>query len=262
MDILWYDGHWPFTADGWRSQEMNAMVRSIQPHILVNGRNGLPGDFSTPEGHLGAPNPWRPWEACMTLNDSWGYHAGDQHWKSPADVVEMLATCAQYRGNLLLNIGPDGEGVIPEPSVKVIREVGAWLRRGGSEAIFDTDKFTWNLNDKGSHRGDWNHHGPVTAKGRCLYWFLRRWPGVSAVLSGVQERLRHASLLSSRQPVSFRQEGDVVRFEGLPAVPDDPVCPVLRLKFEDPPSLYQCGGMRVPCYPHPHYDPGLSDIKH
>ena len=72
IDLLWYDGWWPFNAAGWRAEEMNKMVRAIQPHILFNGRNGLPGDFATPEGHLTAPRPWRPWEACLTLNDSWG----------------------------------------------------------------------------------------------------------------------------------------------------------------------------------------------
>jgi len=261
VDILWYDGHWPFTAEGWRAHEMDAMVRAIQPHILVNGRNGLPGDFATPEGHLGAPNPWRPWEACMTLNDSWGYHAGDQHWKCSADVVEMLATCAQYRGNLLLNIGPDPDGIVPTPSAEVIREVGDWLRRGGSEAVFGTEAFTWSLHTKGNHRGDWNHHGHLTSKGHCLYWFLRRWPGSSLVLGGVQGRLRQATLLTSHQTVSFRQDGEVVRFEGLPAAPDDPVCSLLRLEFDDIPALYQCAGHRPPRYPHPHYDPGVSDIK-
>ena len=57
IDILWYDGWWPFNAEGWQAEKMNAMVREIQPHILFNGRNGLPGDFATPEQHLSAPHP-------------------------------------------------------------------------------------------------------------------------------------------------------------------------------------------------------------
>jgi alpha-L-fucosidase len=84
IDVLWYDGWWPFDAQGWEAERTNAMVRDIQPHILFNGRNGLPGDFATPESHLGAPRPWRPWEGCLTLNNTWGYHAGDHDWKTPA----------------------------------------------------------------------------------------------------------------------------------------------------------------------------------
>ena len=114
IDTLWYDGWWPFNAEGWRGEEMNAMVRAIQPHILFNGRNGLPGDFGTPEGHVTAPTPWRPWEACITHNNSWCFHAGDHDWKRPGDLVDMLAKVAVGKGNLLFNIGPRGDGSIPE----------------------------------------------------------------------------------------------------------------------------------------------------
>lgn len=59
IDILWYDGWWPFNAGGWQAEKMNAMVREIQPHILFNGRNGLAGDFATPEQHLRITIPAR-----------------------------------------------------------------------------------------------------------------------------------------------------------------------------------------------------------
>jgi hypothetical protein len=68
--VLGRDGWWPFHADGWQAEAMNAMVREIQPHILFNNRNAAPGDFTTPEQHITAPSPWRPWEACLTLNDT------------------------------------------------------------------------------------------------------------------------------------------------------------------------------------------------
>jgi hypothetical protein len=47
VDVLWYDGWWPFDAAGWRAEELNAAARALQPHLLFNGRNGLPGDFAT-----------------------------------------------------------------------------------------------------------------------------------------------------------------------------------------------------------------------
>ena len=137
VDILWYDGWWPFDAEGWQAERMNEMVSAIQPHVIFNGRNCLPGDFGTPEQHLSVPDPWRPWEACMTLNDHWGFHISDEEWKSPRAVVKMLLTCANGKGNLLLNIGPRGDGSIPEPSVKIIRKVGEWLANGGREAVTD-----------------------------------------------------------------------------------------------------------------------------
>lgn len=262
VDVLWYDGWWPFNAEGWQADRMNAMVRQIQPHILFNGRNGLTGDFATPEGHMGTPHPWRPWEACMTLNNSWGFHAGDHDWKSPDQVVDLLATAAQGCGNLLLNIGPRGDGSVPEASVKVLETVGDWLARCGGEAIYDTEPFTFDLQHRGEHRGDWSFHGPFTVRETNLYWIIRRWPGNALTFGGLQARVRGVELLgAARRPVSFRQEGTRLTLSGLPDAPPDPLCPVFRIECDCPPSLYQCGGLRVPSVPHPHYDPCPSDIK-
>jgi len=261
IDILWYDGWWPFNAEGWRGEEMNAMVRAIQSHILFNGRNGLPGDFATPEGHLGSPKPWRPWEACMTLNNSWGYHVGDHDWKSPAQVIDLLATCAQGRGNLLLNIGPRGDGSIPEETVRILETVGDWLKRHG-ECIFDTETFTFGLQERGDHRGDWNFQGPMTVRGNTLYWLLRRWPGETAVLGGLECAVQSASFVGSNDPIAFSQKDGRLTLTNLPANPPDAVCPVIRLECDRPPVIYQSGGLRTPGVPHPHYDPCPSDIAH
>lgn len=261
IDTLWYDGWWPFNAEGWRATEMNRMVREIQPHILFNGRNGLPGDFATPEQHLSAPRPWRPWEACITLNNNWGFHQGDHDWKTPQQVVDMLATVATGKGNLLLNIGPRGDGSIPEESVRIIRAVGDWLQRCG-ECIFDTELFTFDLREKGDHRGDWCSHGPFTAKGNCLYLLVRRWTGETLTFAGLECRVKSAKLLGANQSLSFEQQDGRVTLQNLPGQSPDPVCPVIRLECDRPPSIYQTGGMRVPRVPHPHYDPCPSDIAH
>ena len=252
IDVLWYDGTWPFDAQGWQAERMNAELRAIQPHLLFDGRNGLAGDFSTPEGQLNAPTPWRPWEACMTLNDSWGFHAGDHNWKSAKQVVDMLATCAQGRGNLLLNIGPRGDGSVPESSVRVLEEVGRWLQKHG-EAIYDTDLFDFNYGERGAHRGDWCHHGPFTARGKTLHLLVRRWPGPVLKLAGLECEVEAVSLVGESRELEFSQTGGSLTITGLPASPPDAICPVFRLKCDRKPVLYQCGGMRVPRVEHAHY---------
>jgi alpha-L-fucosidase len=263
IDMLWYDGWWPFNADGWQAERMNAMVREIQPHILFNGRNGLPGDFATPEGHMGAPNPWRPWEACMTLNNSWGFHAGDHDWKTPQQVVDLLASAAQGQGNLLLNVGPKGDGSVPEETFQCLEKVGAWLRRCGAEAVYDTELFTFDLRERADHRAEFTLHGPFTAKENNLYWFVRRWPGTSVSFGGLEVNVKSVQLLGeSPRSVSFKQENGRVTLSGLPALSPDPVCPVLEIECDRPPMLYQSGGLRIPNAPHPHYDPCPSDIQH
>jgi alpha-L-fucosidase len=261
IDVLWYDGWWPFHGEGWRAKALDAMVRSIQPHILLNGRHGGAGDFATPEGHMTAPEPWRPWEGCMTLNNHWGYHPGDKCWKSPSEVVGLLAKAATGRGNLLLNIGPRGDGSVPEESVEILQAVGGWLRRCG-ECIFDTDRFTWGLMKREGHESDWSNNGPFTRKGRSLYQLVRYWPGEELVVAGLNTVVDSVTLIGASGPrdCRFRQSNGKVVVYGLPQEPPDPLCPVIRFDCRKAPTMYLTGGMRVPNVPHAPYDPMPSDI--
>jgi alpha-L-fucosidase len=131
IDVLWYDVSWPLDVKGWESIRMNKMVFELQPEIVVNNRNQLKGDFSTPEQRIVAETGGRAWESCMTMNDSWGYQAADDNWKSSRTILRNLITCVRDGGNYLLNIGPKADGSIPEPSVQALREAGEWLQTNG-----------------------------------------------------------------------------------------------------------------------------------
>ncbi len=259
IDILWYDGWWPFDARGWEAERMNATLRAIQPHLLFNGRNGLPGDFGTPEGHVSAPHPWRPWEACMTLNDHWGFHRGDTNWKSPIEVVKLLLKCGAGNGNLLLNIGPRGDGSVPEASDRIVRQVGRWLRDGGEAAINDVEPMPFGplLREPGD-RGDWDSAGVFTASANTLYMTMLYPPGPRLVLSGLEMRVM-AVEVSGIGALTFEQHDDRLEVN-LPDAVTSRFCPVLRLSCDRPPSLYRTGGMRVPAVAHPRYDPLPPDI--
>ena len=115
------------------------MVFELQPDIIVNNRNLLPGDLATPEQEIRAAAEGRAWETCMTMNDSWGYQRADDDWKSPKTIVRNLVTCAQGGGNYLLNIGPKGDGSIPEESVRTLRAVGKWMDKHGP-TIYETER--------------------------------------------------------------------------------------------------------------------------
>lgn len=259
IDILWYDGWWPFDARGWRAKEMNAMVREIQPHILFNGRNGLAGDFATPEQHLAVPQPWRPWEACMTLNNNWGFHAGDQNWKSPTEIIKLLVRAAQGRGNVLLNIGPRGDGTIPSESENLIRTVGEWLKTHG-ECLRDTDLWTFDPHNRGEHRADWCHHGPMTASGNNLYLIATCEPPDRLVIRNVEAKVQEVIRLGEGS-LPFSQIGEKVEVELPPTSTPTPTLPrVYKFACDRPPTLYGTGGMRPPTVEHPRYDPMPSDI--
>jgi len=261
FDVMWYDGWWPFDAEGWQGEAMNAKLRAIKPDLIFNPRNGLPGDFSTPEGHMSAPTPWRPWEGCMTLNDNWGYHAGDQNWKSPMDVIKLLVAAANGRGSLLLNIGPRGDGSIPKVSIEIIEKVGAWLQTNG-EAIYPTELFTIDPFRRGtSHRKDITHHGAYTTSGDNLYLVASSWPGASFTICGIQNQVLNVQILGLESDASFKQDGEFLLISGLPKAAPDELPNVIKLTCDGNPELYGHGGMRTPQAPHCRYDPVESDIS-
>ncbi len=240
IDILWYDVSLPLTPEQWESERMNRMVFELQPDILVNNRNGLEGDFSTPEQKIQSEKSGRAWESCMTLNDSWGYSAADDGWKSARTVLTNLINCAKEGGNYLLNIGPEPDGTVPEASSRILGEVGRWLETNG-RAIFGTDPGSFG----------WGNYASYTRRGNTLYMHVYRWPGptpaqswlpfyqpgVVVAIGGLNAKVKSARLLATGTPVAFEQNALGVRFTGLPdRAPDSPLT-VIEIECESVPSM-------------------------
>ncbi|MFO1530759.1 MAG: alpha-L-fucosidase [Kiritimatiellia bacterium] len=101
-------------------------MRELQPQCLVSGRPGgrSQSDYAS-EGDIPAARA-DAWETPATLNDTWGFKKHDHNWKKPEDLTFKLVDIVSKGGNYLLNVGPDGEGVIPQPSQDMLRKVGAW----------------------------------------------------------------------------------------------------------------------------------------
>ena len=161
LDLLWFD----FSYDGhcgpdWRAQELVDMVRKLQPGSLINSRleasggalgslltdwpTAGAGDFATPEqilppGPLCRPDGTKvPWEACQTMNNSFGYTAADRNFKSAKTLIHQLVECVSKGGNYLLNIGPDARGNIPPESCALLEEIGQWMKLN-KDSIYGCD---------------------------------------------------------------------------------------------------------------------------
>jgi alpha-L-fucosidase len=211
IDVLWYDVAWPLDAAGWESEKMNEMVFKLQPDIIVNNRNKLPGDFATPEQRIEADK--RAWESCMTMNDSWGYQKADDNWKTPRTVIRNLITCSRDTGNYLINIGPRADGSIPAESVEIMTTVGKWMDRNG-KSIYDTDVCQPRR----------SNYASFTRKGNTLYMHVHFWPGETVAIGGLMNKVQSAKLLASGRAVKFVQDQFRVRFVNLPAsAPDSPL---------------------------------------
>ena len=249
IDVIWFDGAWPHSALDWKSPELVSMIRALQPEILINNRLGLLpaegdssrphadgglgvgesrrlGDFGTPEHHITA-EAGRLWESCqVTTWRLWGYTQGER-WR-PADLLlDMLVESAGKGGNLLLNVGPDGEGRFPPQAVERLAELGRWLEVHG-EAIY------------GSEAGEvceFITYGRQTRKGNNLYLIIRFWDGRPSLrLAGLATPVRRAVLLTTGAELFFEQDGDQLVISGLPREAPTSLFPVIRLECAAPPQ--------------------------
>jgi alpha-L-fucosidase len=250
IDVLWYDVSWPLTAEGWESERMNEMVFELQPEIIVNNRNGLQGDFSTPEQHIQASEEGRAWETCMTLNDSWGFNRYDDAWKTPKVIVDNLATCARGGGNYLLNIGPEPDGSIPPDTLAVLESVGKWMDTNG-KSIYGTDRGQLGANVSGN----------FTRRGNTLYLHQHFWPGHTPAaewltfyqpeaviaIGGLKPKVLSAQLLKTGQKVEFTQDEFTLRLTGLPLKAPDQPATVIEIECDGEPTVDH-GSMR-PLWP-------------
>lgn len=132
-DILWFDGDW---VEWWNLEtgaELYQYIRELKPSIIINNRVSkrkvFKKDFGTPEQNHPENKLKHYWEACYTMNHSWGFKSHDTNWKSAEEVYKKLKDINIKGGNLLLNIGPDGNGNVPEESVKILLEVGKMLKK-------------------------------------------------------------------------------------------------------------------------------------
>ncbi|MBP7276312.1 MAG: alpha-L-fucosidase [Kiritimatiellae bacterium] len=232
VDVLWWDGGWEHNAEEQRAARLNGLAYALQPHILLGDRNGLPGDFATPEQKLPDPLPQRDWESCLTINGSWGYHRRDRNWKSSEELIRTLSLTATGGGNLLLNVGPDANGVIPEPQVTRLKEIGRWMR-AHAPAIRGTAR--WPLAG-GTPWGGGTVRVRPDGSGSLYLHLHRPSDAGSARLSGVRVEPKHIrwleALAGAQASGELTPDADlVVRWNALPGAP---AVAVIELEFDRP----------------------------
>lgn len=182
IDVLWWDWSSKETqGESWRANDLMALVRRHQPQVIQNNRlffspnvegdnlgifDPAKGDFTTPEQHIPATGmPGVDWEACMTLNGTWGWSEHDFAWKSAETLVRNTVDIASKGGNYLINAGPMADGTIPETIAVRFRELGSWMKVYG-ESVRGT-----TANPVGAV--PW---GRITAKAGRLYLHVFEWP--------------------------------------------------------------------------------------
>ncbi|MCE2471121.1 MAG: alpha-L-fucosidase [Anaerolineae bacterium] len=164
--IIWFDT--PKIIGRQQSQELLELVHELQPDCLVCGRLGNQlGDYATAQDTAIPPDLQAEidWETPATINDTWGFKTQDHNWKSTTRLIQNLVEIVSKGGNYLLNIGPDAEGAIPQPSVERLQGMGAWLNAHG-ESIYGTVP--------GPLQGQEGYR--TTRKGDAIYVHIFDWP--------------------------------------------------------------------------------------
>ena len=239
--VVWFD-----TPTAAMTPERSAEVVKLlnkHPNLIWNNRLGgsYQGDTETPEQYIPAQGyPGRDWEACMTMNDTWGYKSYDKNFKSTEMLLRNLIDIASKGGNYLLNIGPDSKGIVPAEEVTRLQEMGRWLKVNG-EAIYGTKPTLFGAEagslsatekDKNGQpkfvpTWDWRSTTAVNK----VYVELFKWPDGVFRLEKMPRTVKSAYLLAdpAHKALKVKQSGGTVEVQ-MPAKALDPVATVLVLE--------------------------------
>jgi len=241
IDIFWFDFSYDdMKGEKWKATELLQMIRSYWPDILIDNRlegsgeehgsltdnnhTEYAGDFISPEQIIPLYPLTNPkgenliWETCITMNSNWGYHDTDKNFK-PADMlIKKLVECVSKGGNMLLNVGPDAKGNIPQESLDILTKIGQWMRLNG-ESIY------------GCHIADISkpEYGRITKKGNVLYYHVMESQISAIPLVGIKpeqiKRIWHVATGAELNPMQHwflnnYPEIAFVSFGASPNLPD------------------------------------------
>ena len=200
IDVLWFDGGWERSVDEWRTPALHDLIRSLQPDVMINDRLPAFGDFDTPEQFVPAEPPGRAWETCMTVNESWGFNPADTRFKSGRQLVHTLCEVAGKGGNLLLNVGPMGDGRVQPEVLARLAVVERWMARNVDSIV-------------GTEPGlaPWQFYGPSTRRGDIVYLHLLMRPYDAVTVRGIPvRRVRRVRALASGRELAWTSRASVV----------------------------------------------------
>jgi alpha-L-fucosidase len=212
-DLLWFDGEWIPEWTEEQGRDLYNYLRQLKSSLIINnrigkGRNGMQGmskykdavgDFGTPEQEILNGTSENDWESCMTMNDTWGFKKNDSSWKSAEMLIHNLIDIAAKGGNYLLNVGPTSEGLIPDPSIQRLYEMGNWLSIN-SEAIYATNSI------KQYKEGE-NIKFTVSKNGTYIYGILTKIEGKEIRLTSILPvKNSKIYMLGIKKPLSWRKE--------------------------------------------------------
>jgi len=228
IDVMWFDYSYSHYKGGkgkddWQSEKLIKMVRELMPKVIINNRLEVDQDIHTPEQFQ--PREWvrvngKPviWEACQTLNGSWGYDRDNLDWKSPEILVKMLIDAVSKGGNMLLNVGPTARGELDPRALDILAQIGKWMHLH-SHSIYGCTQSKFNAPEDCR----------FTQNGKLLYLHLFSWPFKHLYLDNMANKVKYAQLLNDASEIKFSVEPNNTLKLELPIQKPKVAVPVIEL---------------------------------
>jgi alpha-L-fucosidase len=223
IDFVWFD-----TPGDMKKElvvQLAEVVGKLQPNAMLCSRIGHGyGDYqSTGDMEVPPSNIKGLWETCDTNNDSWAYAWYDNNFKSPKEILNRLVSTVGRGGTYLLNVGPNGKGVVPAVGANVLVEVGKWIKKY-PQVVYKAGPSPWG------HALPW---GDVTTNGNSMYMTVFDYPLDGKIyLPGLTDKISKARMLngSKAHKISTSQQNDWTILT-LPARPSEKIASVVELQF-------------------------------
>ena len=240
-DLYWFDGDWEHSSEEWEAPKVRAMLQEKNSNVILNSRLKNEGDYATPEQGMPITRPENKfWELCMTMNNSWGYQKNDHDYKTTDQIIGIFTDVISNGGNLLLDIGPKGDGSIPEEQVEILKGLGRWTNKH-KEAIYGTI----------SGMPKEHFYGPSTLSKdkKILYLFVKGNSNGEVVLRGLKNNINRIYVVGEGTKLNHQEVGKVywshypgIKYIKLPEHVLDENMTVLAVMLEGELDLYREDG--------------------
>lgn len=240
-DLWWFDGDWEHSAEEWKASAVRQKLLSYNPNTIINGRLQGFGDYDTPEQNFPVSRPnYNWWELCMTINGNWGYQPQDTNFKTPYEIISIFTDAVSYGGNLLLDIGPKGDGSIPPQEVNMLKELGAWNKKNG-EGVFNTIA--------GMPQGHYYGASTLSKDSTTVYLFVPAKTSAPVLVKGLKNNIKKISVLGSDTPLFYKIVGKIswsavpgLLYIPIPENQQDKYMSVIKIELNGKLDLYRGKG--------------------